>query len=280
MQHAGFANTALPGDLILFSMDETWLVDWEDVEWISLCIPRDIDSRLSAGLSALPPGHLRGAGASLLADLLIALPARAAAAGADELPSLAGAVQCAVVACLLAGGDGSGHRLTTVAATLARERVRRVILRNIGSAQLNPSKISVAAGISRSALYRIFEGDGGVARYIRQVRLSLANVALRDPNLAHQSIKSIAEAHGFPEPSDFSRAFRAAYGVAPRDVRGIEPSGPAFLPPDQWPQPRRSRPGYDLATLVYATTPASPADLGEWPRAATERTLRSAPTFR
>ncbi|MCZ8106739.1 MAG: helix-turn-helix transcriptional regulator [Burkholderiales bacterium] len=251
LRHAGFDATTEPGDLVLFSMHETWSVEWDDAEWVSLCIPRDLDLRLTAGLAALPSGLLRGAGAGLIADMMLALPARAAAARADELPILARTVHAAIGACLLSGVSPSAASPADAAIGLAKERVRRAILRNIGSARLTPGQLAIAAGVSRSALYRLYEAEGGVARYIQQVRLSLAHAALRDPQQTDKSISAIAEAHGFPTPSDFSRAFRAAYGTAPSEVRAALAAGPAM------PVVARSRRPHftgrrDLASIIYA----------------------------
>ena len=152
-------------------------------------------------------------------------------------------------ACLLTGAS-SPVSLSPgeAAAGLARERVRRAILRDIGSGQLKPATLAREAGLSRSSLYRLFENDGGVARYIQRVRLALVHDALRDPVLAGRTISVIAKAHGFPEPTDFSRAFRAVYGLSPREARtGLSPS-----PPRPWAcQPRRDGTARDLAARLY-----------------------------
>ena len=84
LRHADFEVTTSPGELVLFSMHETWTVDWEDSEWVSLCFPRDLDLRLSTGLAALGPGLLRGPGPGLLADFMLALPSRLSQAAAEE----------------------------------------------------------------------------------------------------------------------------------------------------------------------------------------------------
>ncbi|MGW9499321.1 helix-turn-helix domain-containing protein [Streptomyces prasinus] len=43
---------------------------------------------------------------------------------------------------------------------------------------------------------------------------------LTDPRLRSRSIRAIATRWGFVDAAHFSRAFRAAYGVSPRDHRG------------------------------------------------------------
>jgi AraC-like DNA-binding protein len=224
VRHAGFDARLGPGEPLFFSADESWVVDWTEAEWVSLCISRDLHPQLSAGLSAVERGPLRGVGAGLLADLLLALPGRLAAADAAEVSVLAQATQSLIAACLLTGAPVPPHG---IAGDLAKERVRQAIRRHIGSARLTPERLAAAAGLSRSALYRMFEAEGGVASYIRDVRLAFAHAALRDPRHAHRGIAELAEAHGFPDPSPFSRAFRQAYGMTPGEVRALGLPGPA-----------------------------------------------------
>ena len=77
---------------------------------------------MSAGLSAVERGPLRGVGAGLLADLLLALPGRLAAADAAEVSVLAQATQSLIAACLLTGAPVPPHG---IAGDLAKERVRQ-----------------------------------------------------------------------------------------------------------------------------------------------------------
>ena len=67
-------------------------------------------------------------------------------------------------------------------------------------------------------LYRLLEGEGGVARYIQRRRLSESFAILCDTS-NNFSIASIAETLCFADASNFSRAFRREFGMSPRDVR-------------------------------------------------------------
>lgn len=225
LQHPGFTARLGPGEPVLFSMHESWATRWEEAEWVSLTIPRDLNPQFSAQLAALPSGPLRGPCAGLMADILLALPARVAAAPPDGLATLAEAAQAAVAACLFTGALPPAA--SAQVADLQKERVRKAILRHLGSARLTPARLAATAGLSRSALYRMFAEEGGVACYIRDVRLSLAHAALRDPLLAGTSIAEIAAAHGFPDPSAFSRAFRQAFEATPGEVRCTALPGPS-----------------------------------------------------
>lgn len=258
LRYKSFEATTNPGELVLFSMHETWTIDWGEAEWVSICIPRDRDLRLAAGLAKLSPGIVRGAGAGLIADMILALPARLAAARPEEIPTLAAAIDAAIRACLVSGVSLSDVvQGADVLHSPAKERVHRAVLRNIGSARLTPSLLAMAAGVSRSALYRLYEAEGGVARYIQYVRLTSAHEALRDPSMAGRSISVIAEAHGFPAHSDFSRAFRAAFGMTPTEVRATVQISSAVQEPAAS-KPRRGTTPRDIAGIIYGALQAPP----------------------
>jgi AraC-like DNA-binding protein len=71
---------------------------------------------------------------------------------------------------------------------------------------------------ARSQLYRLLEGEGGVARYIQRRRLSESFAILCDASNS-LSVGAIAEMFCFADTSSFSRAFRREFGASPGDVR-------------------------------------------------------------
>nr|WP_243274742.1 helix-turn-helix domain-containing protein [Streptomyces albus] len=64
-----------------------------------------------------------------------------------------------------------------------------------------------------------------VAAWIRRQRLEHCRRDLADPRLRDRPIHAIAARWGFPRPGDFTRAFRAAYGIPPRDYRRMAVNG-------------------------------------------------------
>jgi AraC-like DNA-binding protein len=74
-------------------------------------------------------------------------------------------------------------------------------------------------GLSRSALYRLFEPEGGLTTYIQQRRLIRAYALLAAPEMAHRRIIDIALEGQFASDATFARAFRRQFGTTPREVR-------------------------------------------------------------
>jgi AraC-like DNA-binding protein len=74
---------------------------------------------------------------------------------------------------------------------------------------------------SRATLYRLFEGDGGVAKYIRDARLRACMHDLALPSASRKHIARIATRWGFENPSHFNRLFKQTFGVVPSAVGGV-----------------------------------------------------------
>ncbi len=96
-------------------------------------------------------------------------------------------------------------------------RVRRYILAHLRDDELTPERVLEALQLPRATLYRLFQHDGGLGAYIRNLRLRhAASELVARPNV---SVTEIAFGLGFKSSSDFTRAFRRAYEMTPRDFR-------------------------------------------------------------
>ncbi|WUH90252.1 AraC family transcriptional regulator [Streptomyces sp. NBC_00433] len=98
--------------------------------------------------------------------------------------------------------------------------VKAFVRRNLTNADLSPSSIAAAHQISRSHLHRLFQAEGvTVAAYIRTQRLEAARRDLADPTRAAVPLHAIAARYGYKDHTTFTRNFRAAFGITPREYR-------------------------------------------------------------
>ncbi|WP_282797099.1 helix-turn-helix domain-containing protein [Streptomyces sp. CC224B] len=99
-------------------------------------------------------------------------------------------------------------------------RIAQYIQQRIADPGLTPRAVAAAHGLSPSYLHRLFQDESTtVAAFIRRLRLERARFDLADPAQGSTSIRAIAARWGFARATDFTRAFRAAYGVPPADYR-------------------------------------------------------------
>lgn len=99
-------------------------------------------------------------------------------------------------------------------------RIRSFILGHLGDPRLDPASVAAAHHISVRSLHRLFQSQGlTVVGFIRHQRLEGVRRDLTDPGLRGKPIHAVAARWGFPRAAEFTRAFRASYGVTPSDYR-------------------------------------------------------------
>ncbi|GAB7188352.1 RmlC-like cupin superfamily protein [Kitasatospora sp. Ki12] len=189
-------------------------------------------------LLPIPPQRLRtvlgrgfsgreGTGA-LLADFLVGLDRQAALLGPAEAPRLGTVVVDLIAAWLARELDTETALPDDTRRRALVENVHAFIRRNLHDPELTPAAIAAAHHISVSYLHRLFtqhsEGET-VAAWIRRRRLERAHRDLADPALRTLPVHAVAARCGIPGPSDFSRAFRTAYGLPPGEYRRLALAG-------------------------------------------------------
>jgi AraC-like DNA-binding protein len=106
-------------------------------------------------------------------------------------------------------------------------QIKDHIDRRLADPTLGPEEIAAAVNISTRYLHKLFAGEHrSVGQYVRGLRLERCRRDLVDPRLADRSVAAIAFGWGFGDLSGFNRAFKAAFGATPREVRA-QPSQPA-----------------------------------------------------
>ncbi|MFF5468109.1 helix-turn-helix domain-containing protein [Streptomyces achromogenes] len=99
-------------------------------------------------------------------------------------------------------------------------RIHAFIRNHLHDPDLTPAAIAAAHHISTSHLHRLFQDHGTtVSGWIRLLRLERAREMLADPARSDVPVHVVAVRAGFEHHSVFTRAFRSAYGMSPRDYR-------------------------------------------------------------
>ncbi|MGW2374553.1 MULTISPECIES: AraC-like ligand-binding domain-containing protein [Kitasatospora] len=231
---AGRTETLRPGDLHLVDSSTPYDLRTFGGPTAGRAEPRlsGVGIDFPAALLPLPPQRLRDllgrafpartGSAALLSEFLLGLDRQAAALGPAEAARLGTVVVDLVAAWLARELDAE-----TAVPDDARQRalvtaVRAFIRRNLHDPELSPSTIAAAHHISVSQLHRVFAQHSPgetVAAWIRSQRLERARRDLADPAQRATPIHAVAVRWGILRADDFSRAFRAAYGLSPREHR-------------------------------------------------------------
>ncbi|WP_327320446.1 helix-turn-helix domain-containing protein [Streptomyces sp. NBC_01235] len=102
------------------------------------------------------------------------------------------------------------------AETLAR--IRAFIEEHLMDPDLSPQSIAVAHHISVRYLHKLFQNDGTtVSQWVRQRRLDFCRKDLGRTSYRRLTVAAVAQRWGFRSASHFSRVFRDAYGMSPRE---------------------------------------------------------------
>jgi AraC-like DNA-binding protein len=98
-------------------------------------------------------------------------------------------------------------------------RIEAFVHHRIGDPDLGPDQVAAGCGISVRYLHELLrDTDRTLGQWIRELRLRAAREDLENP-ADTRTIGEIAYARGFSDHAQFSRAFRADFGLTPRDVR-------------------------------------------------------------
>jgi AraC-like DNA-binding protein len=217
MQKKRSAPNTVQG-IIVFDMDQPFRIERTECHVLTMFVPRaaveatfpDADSihgrivEHGAPLTQLVTNHAL----ALSRDL----PGMTAAQAVREMDAGAQLLLAAFRKQARLTGDA---RAAVQAAVMSQ--VRRYVEANLNQPELSPSSVVDALQLKRATIYRWFEHEGGLGAYIRNRRLrEAADELVRFP---HLQVIDIAYGLGFNSASDFTRAFRRAYGMSPQDAR-------------------------------------------------------------
>ena len=99
----------------------------------------------------------------------------------------------------------------------------KLLIKDFIAANLRNPKLSIEMLInkfdcSRATLYRMFQTQGGLSRYINQLRLQRCYKHLIYSNAKRSQITQIAQYWGFSNQQQFTRQFKQYFGISPSDA--------------------------------------------------------------
>jgi AraC-like DNA-binding protein len=159
----------------------------------------------------------------LLGAQFLALHRSGAAAG-TESGNPAQAVLARVIADAVGGTPGAAAVADRARRDLLLAAIKRAIALNL-QGELSVDELCRRFQISRATLYRLFEPDGGLWRYIQDQRLYRAFQKLASPATGRVRMVDVAIDYRFASDNTFVRAFRRQFGVTPGEVVRLSARG-------------------------------------------------------
>lgn len=114
----------------------------------------------------------------------------------------------------------SNERAQVALKAVRLEAVLRFIDEHLADPELEPASVAGRFGISLRYLHKLFETTGATfSEHVSRGRLERCRQELVDPRHAHRTIAEVCLGWGFNSFSHFSRRFREAFGMSPREAR-------------------------------------------------------------
>lgn len=157
----------------------------------------------------------------ILCDALLSLWRQLPCVTQAEAPALAAAFSGLLRGLLFRGREIEDDGLAETATFLS---MQAYVERHLHRRDFDAAHLCQAFRASRSTVYRLFTGVGGVNRYIQKRRLehSFEDLA-RSPRTTR--VRVVAERWGFDNPSHFHRLFKKTFDATPSEILGsmVEP---------------------------------------------------------
>lgn len=222
----GTAVSARAGDIFILDLSQVLDSQKEPGARISLVLPRPMLERWA------PRKHLHGmvfpgerATTRLIADYMLGIERVIGDLTPREIPAVEESLSILIASAV--DGDRAGRGAAAVTLPL-RQRILDYIDSRLDDPQLGPETILKRFRLSRSHLYRAFEEEGGVARLIREKRLDRAYDLLARAAGSPISVKEAAGRCGISPGADFSKLFKARFGISASEVRGLAMTAPRW----------------------------------------------------
>ncbi|MFI0467213.1 helix-turn-helix domain-containing protein [Saccharopolyspora sp. 5N102] len=219
------SRTALlnPGDLVVYKASRPYTLDQYDHFRMHIFqVPRQAVALPHSDICAVTATTLPtdSGVAAMLAPFLSMLAKTAATCPPHVGEQLAGTVTDLLTMLIserTGESESAGERNARQAMA---QRVREYVNQHLADPDLSPEAIAAHHRISVRYLHKIFEGEGTtISRWIQQRRLEECSRELTRRRHVSPTVSAVAQRWGFVNPAHFSRVFRAAYGMSPREWR-------------------------------------------------------------
>ena len=211
-----------PGELVIYDSTRPFVLTFPDgnrqhffrIPLDRLALPHDAIRRVSA--LTLSPGHPVTDVAAAYLRRLASRPDLFTVPGAEALSEPSIDLMRAVITTHLGSAELGKDPLK---ATLPL-RILEYARAHLDDPHLGAAHVAAAHYISERHLYNILGASGiTLADWIRKQRLERCRNDIAASAFHATPIASIARAWGFTDPSSFTRMFKSAYGMSPREWR-------------------------------------------------------------
>lgn len=156
----------------------------------------------------------------IVSRYLVDLTCDAARLSSSPTAPTLGEASVQLIRALLSSAAGDLPNSRDVLEQTLLAQVRAYVREHLRDPGLSAEQVAVALSVSRRQLFRVCtRADFSLEQYVIGKRLEGAKAALASPSTRNRSIASVAFSWGFKDATHFSRRFKTAYGMLPRDWR-------------------------------------------------------------
>jgi AraC-like DNA-binding protein len=136
-----------------------------------------------------------------------------------------------LVRALIATVAGDARRARESLDATLQMRINDYLRMHCYEHDLTADRIAAAHYISTRHLYRLLAAEGiSLGTWLREQRLEACRDELARPTAAANTVASVGRRWGFSDETNFGRAFKAAFGVTPREWRCLHQQTRAVQP--------------------------------------------------
>lgn len=195
-------------DLVLVDTRRSSRTEARDLHVLTASMAREVVEAAAGHTEPLHGRVIQAPDTLILRDLMLSILRSAGHLPSEALPGITRALIELLAATLNSGASPTAASQRVEFAR--REAAVRYIVAHLADRPLDADAIALATGQSRSALYRLFEREGGVAQYVMVRRLAAVRDALE--NGSGETLAVLAQRFGFADESHMNRRFNRAYG--------------------------------------------------------------------